>query len=580
MISNGRGGAMLRLAVLLSPAALLAVLGWTHRWNADDAFINFRVVDQLVHGNGPVFNLGERVEAYTSPLWLIVLAVPSAIVGANHVEWIAVGLGLASSVAGLAAATYAAALLNGGGAGVMLPLGALTFAVLPPAWDFATSGLETGLGFAWLGLCFLGLVLMHSRERWREARLRDLEPLDGVALLAGLGPLVRPDFAVFSAGFLVLVVAVSPRPALHGALRALAFALLLPLGYELFRMGYFAELVPNTALAKEAGLSRWGPGLDYLWDSTGTYALYLPVTALLGWLAVRARGDLLAAGRVTALLHIAPPVMGLVYLLYIARVGGDFMHGRFVLPGLFAVLMPVAAIPVRRGLVEVVLGAGVVAWAIVCGVTLRTSYRDTVYPISRGGINDERRIYVLGSHAAHPVTLGDYHRHPWAFVGKAMRYAAGGHPHVVTFVGPGVGRPFPDLPVRADVPVSLVAPAVNVGLFGYGAGRDVWVVDMRGLGDPIAARIKLGRRGTPGHEKLLHTDWVAARFADGPPPGPGVADARRALHCGDLRRTLEAITRPMSLGRFLDNVTFAPRATTLRVPRDPVPAYRRLCRSQ
>lgn len=131
MTSNGPGGAMLRASVLLSPAALLAALGWTHRWNSDDAFINFRVVDQLVHGNGPVFNLGERVEAYTSALWLVVLAVPSAVVGSNHVEWIAVGLGLALSVAGLAAATWAAALLNGGGSGAMLPLGALTFAVLP-----------------------------------------------------------------------------------------------------------------------------------------------------------------------------------------------------------------------------------------------------------------------------------------------------------------------------------------------------------------------------------------------------------------------------------------------------------------
>ena len=43
------------------PVLLLAVLGWSRRWAADDAYIDFRVVDNLLHGLGPVFNAGERV---------------------------------------------------------------------------------------------------------------------------------------------------------------------------------------------------------------------------------------------------------------------------------------------------------------------------------------------------------------------------------------------------------------------------------------------------------------------------------------------------------------------------------------
>ena len=83
-----------RVALPFAPAALYGLLGWTHRWTADDAFINFRVVDQLLHGNGPVFNAGERVEAYTSPLWLGILSIPSAIAGVRHVPWIALSVGL------------------------------------------------------------------------------------------------------------------------------------------------------------------------------------------------------------------------------------------------------------------------------------------------------------------------------------------------------------------------------------------------------------------------------------------------------------------------------------------------------
>ena len=52
-------------------------------------------------------------------------------------------------------------------------------------------------------------------------------------------------------------------------------------------MGYFAMLVPNTALAKEAGLSRWGQGAAYAWDTLGTYWLLVPLALLGAWLARR-----------------------------------------------------------------------------------------------------------------------------------------------------------------------------------------------------------------------------------------------------------------------------------------------------
>ena len=39
--------------------------GYQRRWVTEDAFISLRVVQQVLAGNGPVFNAGERVEAYT-----------------------------------------------------------------------------------------------------------------------------------------------------------------------------------------------------------------------------------------------------------------------------------------------------------------------------------------------------------------------------------------------------------------------------------------------------------------------------------------------------------------------------------
>jgi hypothetical protein len=40
----------------------------------DDSFITYRYAENLVAGNGLVFNVGERVEGYTNFLWTLLLA--------------------------------------------------------------------------------------------------------------------------------------------------------------------------------------------------------------------------------------------------------------------------------------------------------------------------------------------------------------------------------------------------------------------------------------------------------------------------------------------------------------------------
>src|SRR5262245_39794815 len=75
-------------ALLLLPPFLLAWLGWRQRWVSEDAFILLRVVQNLLSGQGPVWNIHERVEAYTSPLWVGVLTAVTAALGSARLEWI------------------------------------------------------------------------------------------------------------------------------------------------------------------------------------------------------------------------------------------------------------------------------------------------------------------------------------------------------------------------------------------------------------------------------------------------------------------------------------------------------------
>jgi arabinofuranosyltransferase len=592
---RGQTGRRISAVAALVPLVVLAVEGWGLRWVADDAFINFRVVDQIAHGNGPVFNHGERVEAYTSTLWLGILWFGSAVLGIQ-IEWLSVVLGLLLSVAGLAAACWASALVarDRGADGLLLPLGALVFAVLAATWEFATSGLETGLSFAWLGAGFLVLARTCLTELAPSRRRLAL-----AAVLLGLGPLVRPDFAVFSLAFVGVLLVVHGRAFPGRRLALFGVAAAAPLLYEVFRMGYFASLVPNTAIAKEASGNYWGQGLAYLWDFVGTYWLWLPLAALLAWAWVLWRDDRRAGDRGRALVVAAPVVAGIVHVLFVVKVGGDFMHGRMLLPGTFAVLMPVAmvSVPLRRGALG--LAAVVALWALVCGIALRVPF--SADAVTKGAkIVDERSYYVrVGARRDNPITLDDYSRDPWVRSGREMRKRAAAHERVVTFKGPNFNaadEAIPDTPMHSGLPVDLVAPSSNVGLFGYAAGTDVWVVDRLGIADPIAAREKLERRGRVGHEKVLPALWVIARFSDlaklpgGIASQPELALTEQALSCSvwiwdgtgkhvkdPLRRLLAEISQPISAGRFLSNVSDTVSGGRFRLPLDPLAARAAEC---
>lgn len=50
-------------------------------WLGDDAGFTIRTVLNFVNGYGPVFNVGERVQAYTHPLWFLLLGFFTAVTG-------------------------------------------------------------------------------------------------------------------------------------------------------------------------------------------------------------------------------------------------------------------------------------------------------------------------------------------------------------------------------------------------------------------------------------------------------------------------------------------------------------------
>ena len=63
-------------------------------WIGDDAYITFRTADNIVHGYGPVWNVAERVQGFTHPLWLAVFTAFYAVTGEPYYTSIALSLAL------------------------------------------------------------------------------------------------------------------------------------------------------------------------------------------------------------------------------------------------------------------------------------------------------------------------------------------------------------------------------------------------------------------------------------------------------------------------------------------------------
>jgi arabinofuranosyltransferase len=575
--------------VLLAPVIALAVGGWSHRWITDDAFINFRVVDVTLRGHPFAFNAAERVEAGTSPLWVALLTLLRVSLGwFVELPWLAVVAGLALTIFGLAAAMAASVIVvrrseqEGTRPSLLFPAGALVLCVLPPMWDFATSGLETGLSLGWIGGCYLFLAHRYVADD------RDRSPASPWwgAVLVGLGPLIRPDMAVFSLAFIVVLLVLS-RAGRRSRLASVGIAAAAPVAFEVFRMGYFANLVPNTALTKEAGEANFAKGMAYLDNLMNPYALLVPGALLVMWAVtwfLSARPE--HPGRYAVLLGV-PVIAALVHGLYIVRVGGDFMHGRLLLPAAFAIFGVIAVLPVSRerygrGLTMCV--AVLTGWAVVCASDLRVPERDQ-RPPRWSDILDERVAYTSLTGKKHPITLEDYGE---GFTGRGnqAKELAEKREDVLVLLS---GDTVPLAPGSG-----VVLEGNTLGAVSYAAGPDVRVLDVLGLANAIGSRIKADRSARQGHQKNGDRSWgfarldlvpgslaaaneratKAAKDAGNKPvlPAPDLAvldAAQQAVQCPAARALLDATEEPLTPARILSNIVQAPRLTRLRFPRHP-----------
>jgi len=209
----------------------------------DDAYIHFRFVRNLATGHGFAFNPDQPAPGSTSPLWVLLLAVPT-FCGAP--VWVAAKvcgvLFLAASavLARRLAAQYIAGPAAAWAAGAATALdGRLLWA--------APSGMEVTLFTA------LSLAAFLARPAPGAGGPAVRHRLLLVAALCGLATLARPEGYLLAA-ILFVDLCARFRPPLAGVLLAVALYTLLVAPYNLFALLTIGHPLPTTFYAKSMPL--------------------------------------------------------------------------------------------------------------------------------------------------------------------------------------------------------------------------------------------------------------------------------------------------------------------------------------
>jgi len=425
-------------SLLALPLAFFLFIIVKDAWLSDDAYITFRVVDNILHGYGLTWNTDERVQTYTHPLWMLCLSLVSF---CTH-EFYYSSLVLSITMSLIAVALFSLYLAR---SALLATLGIMALAASKSFVDFSTSGLENPLTY--LLIVIFMLVFYHGQRKEHYVLW--------LALIAGLATLNRIDTLLLFLPALTVVFCQFPG---WKSMKALLLGFLPFLCWEAFSLCYYGFLFPNTAYAKlNTGIDSaqlFSQGIRYFISSFIFDPLIFVIisASMLVLLQQKVWKDL-------------PFLIGMgLYLLYTLNIGGDFMASRFLTePFLIAViLLARTSFPLSK-----------LNWLLTFAIILLfgiATPNSRWYPliknntrIDQRGVADERAFYLDATALVKVEHITLWPNSVWLREGLQAKQSG---KHVV---------------VRS-----------TIGFFGFAAGPHVHVVDIWALGDPLLARLPEG----------------------------------------------------------------------------------------
>ena len=447
------------LPIILASILMTRVI--TYAWVTDDAFIGFRSVLQFNSGNGPVFNVGERVQSFTSPLWFLILTATS---------YLGINLYFSSLILGIMLTLGLLILIfqipNGKNKASAIRISLCLVVLLSSEAfiSFSTSGLENSLGHF---LFTLSIYFMTRRHFGSSLFVLSLLLLTRIDYIAVSLPLIFLNIFFMKKKF-------SFRHIFHLVL------LFLPLIiWEIFSLVYFGFLFPNTFYAKVGGrsfLANANSGFLYTLDFLLSNLMFMPLFSLMIFFLMR---SFLKSGKKSfefadlAVLGIMVGVLlQFLYVIFIS--GGDFMSGRF-----YAITMLLMSLVLLLNSTKftwnfsriVPMKVTIISSLLVC-VSFFSAYIGSNGPSSNNpiapGVANERNYYksTLGVNLA---PYSSYPFHPWALDAQA------------------------------------IDKVEAIGILGVNGQRSYWIdlntrlVDPVGLTDAFIARTKILDSSRTGH---------------------------------------------------------------------------------
>ncbi len=461
-------------------------------WVSDDAYITFRTVENFLGGYGLTYNVAERVQTYTHPLWMFLLSGVYFIINRvfNIYFWAELYyLSLAVSLV-LSVATVSFLMNRIARSSLMAIMGVTTLLFSKAFVDYSTSGLENPLTH------FILVLFLWVFFKEKEITHQTLFQL---SLIAALGTLNRLDILLVFLPALIYAFwkVEKKRKGIY-----VAFLGFLPLIlWEIFSLFYYGFLLPNTAYAKlNTGITMarsLRQGFYYYLNSISLDPITLLIIVLAIVMAIMLKKK-----------RQYPIVLGIIlYLLYTLRVGGDFMSGRFfAVPFLASLalltLYKFSELKTYTAIFFVILLFGLTSprSPLLSFANVEEAFGKIV-KIDEKGIADERIQYY--SHTGLLLDRRGTVIPGSEYAGKAWK-------------------------ITSENALSVEVTGA-LGVFGYVRGPDIYIIDVNALADPLLARLPTQDPITwrIGHFKRHRPDGYIATLETGENQ---IADENLALY--------------------------------------------------
>lgn len=410
-------------------------------WVTEDAYINFRSIEQLYAGNGPNWNPGERVQVFTSPLWFGLLAFG---------RLFSRDLFLVSIFTSFLCCFTLLLLVQRSFSPLKFFIFVLLITLSQAISDFMTGGLENSL--CYLLITIFGLAIIGKL------------PTNYLFLSFSLALITRHDLAIIL--ILPLIYYLYSRKVIW---RLKLLSSLVPVFlWSFFSLFYYGSLFPNSYYAKLpesiSSLGKITNAGQYFHASLVFDTISIVLIFLAPILCFRFKNK-----------NSFPLLLGVfANLIYLFSIGGDYMLGRFIANLTLLAIIIIITCDYSKLRISTFYFSLTTIFIIVFSFTdnpYKTSLQYSSYRVMYNKISDERGIYFPHLSLSSYFTTIPFPNHPWAIAGREFAASS-----------------------------DLIKVSNVVGMLGYFARLDQVIIDPLAITSPFLARLpSSGSNFTPGH---------------------------------------------------------------------------------